>query len=134
MATTNEKLAEEAQLWRKRLENIEDENNRNELAKLVSLRFERKQEMDLFTEKWKQELEDDGSFNKFLDELTQKQLLVSWAQDERIRRSWPQLRETDQARVKKTKSGAGQYAKSRLDCSSRREGSLSCKKNMARCY
>ncbi|MED4127185.1 AAA family ATPase [Shouchella miscanthi] len=103
MATTNEKLAEEAQLWRKRLENIEDENNRNELAKLVSLRFERKQEMDLFTDKWKQELEDDGSFNKFLDELTQKQLLVSWAQDERIRRSWPQLRETDQARVKKQK-------------------------------
>ncbi|RQW20579.1 AAA family ATPase [Bacillus sp. C1-1] len=103
MGTTNEKLVEEAQLWRKRLENDEGENNRNELATLVSLRFERKQKMDLFTEKWKQELEEDGSFNDFLDELTEKQLLVSWAQDEWIRRSWPQLRETDQARVKKQK-------------------------------
>ena len=106
-ATTIDHMLKETNLWRERLEKgteaVATKEDAAQLAQLVSLRFERKEKVDLFTEKWKQELESYPGFESFLNELTQKQTLISWAYDEWIRSSWAQIRETDQARVKKQK-------------------------------
>lgn len=107
---TNESFAmqqEEAARWRQRLLDQEKETitieKADNLARLATLRFERRQEFDLFMQEWMNESISFESTQEAFAQLKERASLMQWQQNEWLMQEWPAIRETDQARVKQQK-------------------------------
>ncbi|MBM7837770.1 SpoVK/Ycf46/Vps4 family AAA+-type ATPase [Alkalihalobacillus xiaoxiensis] len=101
---------EEAERWRQRLLDDEQgqmtEEKADNLVKLATLRFERRQEFDLFMQEWMNETSVFAESQQQFAALKERAVFLQWKQQEWLTEEWPALRETDQVRAKQQKLDA----------------------------
>lgn len=101
---------EEAERWRQRLLDDEQgqmtEEKADNLVKLATLRFERRQEFDLFMQEWMNETSVFAESQQQFAALKERSVFLQWKQQEWLTEEWPALRETDQVRAKQQKLDA----------------------------
>ncbi|WP_059103455.1 AAA family ATPase [Shouchella shacheensis] len=101
------KTQQEAALWRslhhwtEEAKQQKKEEYASHLIELASLRFERRQEVDVFLNDWLREAGEILPEDDCLQQLRFEDALVQLREEALIPRSWPLLRETDQPKMKK---------------------------------